>query len=179
MKRSGTGNTVVPHIVKGFTLLELLVVLVIISLMSALVVPKIAGSMVNLKLKTASKRVSAALRYARSNAVSEKRTYAAAFDFDKNRLSIFTSPIDGGENDEEPVEDEEGSASRPRVYDLPEGIRVEKGVAGDEEVDSGLFQIFFFPNGGSSGGHVILANNRGRSYRIGIDFITGIVEVID
>ena len=40
----------------GFTLLELLVVLVIISLMSALVAPKITGTMVNLKLKTASKK---------------------------------------------------------------------------------------------------------------------------
>jgi general secretion pathway protein H len=109
----------------------------------------------------------------------EKRTYAAILDFDKNRLSVFTSRIDGGENDEEPVEDEKASAPRPKVYDLPEGIRVEKGVAGDAEVDSGLFQILFFPNGSSSGGHVILGSDRGRSYRINVDFITGIVEVIN
>ena len=166
-----------PHSPLGFTLLELLVVLVIISLMSALIAPKITGTMVNLKLKTASKKVSAALRYARSNAASEKRTYAAAFDLDRNRLSIFTAPIDGGENDEEPAEDEKESAPGPKVYDLPEGIRVEKGVAGNEEVDSGLFQILFFPNGSSSGGDVILANDRGRWYKISVDFITGVVQL--
>ena len=166
-----------PHSPLGFTLLELLVVLVIISLMSALVAPKISGSMMNLKLKTASKKVSAALRYSRSNAVSEKRTYATAFDFDNNRLSILTSPIDDGENDEEPAEDEKESTPIPKVYDLPEGIRFEKGVVGNEEADSGLFQVLFFPNGSSSGGHVILTNDRGRSYQIRVDFITGVVRL--
>lgn len=161
----------------GFTLLELLVVLVIISLMSALVAPKITGTMVNLKLKTVSKKVSAALRYARSNAASEKRTYAAAFDFDNNRLSIFTSPIDAGENDKESAKDEREWAPGPKVYDFPNGIRMEKGVAGNEEVDSGLFQILFFPNGSSSGGDMILANDRGRWYKISVDFVTGVVRL--
>jgi general secretion pathway protein H len=78
---------------RGFTLLELIVVLVIISLMSALVVPKLAGPMSNLDLKTASQKISASLRYARSRAASEKTTYAAVFDFDKNRLVVIHSTI--------------------------------------------------------------------------------------
>ncbi|PJC76387.1 MAG: hypothetical protein CO012_01370 [Syntrophobacterales bacterium CG_4_8_14_3_um_filter_49_14] len=78
---------------RGFTLLELIVVLIIISLMSALVVPKLAGPMSNLDLKTAAKKISASLRYVRSHAASEKTTYVALFDFDKNRLVIINSTI--------------------------------------------------------------------------------------
>ncbi len=77
----------------GFTLLELIVVLVIIGLMSTLVVPKLMGPLSNLNLKTASQKISASLRYARSQAASEKVTYVALFDFDKNRLVISNPPV--------------------------------------------------------------------------------------
>jgi general secretion pathway protein H len=77
----------------GFTLLELIVVLMIIGLMSTLVVPKLVGPLADLNLKTASQKISASLRYARSQAASEKATYVALFDFDKNRLVVINPPL--------------------------------------------------------------------------------------
>ena len=82
---------------RGFTLLELIVVLVIISLMTALVAPRLTGPMNNLDLKTAGQKIVASLRYARSQAASEKTTYVALFDFDDNRLVIINPPLTMGD----------------------------------------------------------------------------------
>lgn len=161
----------------GFTLLELLVVLVIISLMSALLVPNMAGSLSSMDLKTAAKKTSAALRYAQSRAVSEKTTCAVCFDFNKRALFILTvakSPNDTG------MEHSGGDTAKPKkqkTYFLPDGIRLEKGVSSTGEMDSGLFRIYFFPAGGSSGGEVILTNDRGKQYSVSVDFITGVVKL--
>ena len=178
---------------RGFTLLELIVVLVIIGLMSALVVPKLAGPMSNLDLKTASKKISASLRYARSRAASEKITYVALFDFDKNRLVIINStipPLVKGDfhiNNREAfdrtlVEPPDNEKDRPggfKTYYLPDGVKLAKGVSREGDFNSGFFRIFFFPSGGSSGGEITVANERGRQYKINVDFITGIVLLLE
>lgn len=167
---------------RGFTLLELLVVMVVISLMSVLVVPQLTGSLARMNLQTASKKISASLRYARSQAASEKITYVAVFDFEKDRLSIMTGQeAQTGETIEETIEEDLDDGKerviRSKSYDLPDGVKLEKAVSGGDEIDSGHFQITFFPAGSSSGGDVILTNDRGKRYKISVDFITGIVQL--
>ena len=176
---------------RGFTLLELIVVLIIISLMSAVVVPKLTGPMSNLDLKTAAKKISSSLRYVRSHAASEKTTYAALFDFDKNRLVIINSTIppfakgDFHINSREAfertlVEQPDNGKDRPgelKIYNLPDGVKLTKGVSREGDFNSGFFRIFFFPSGGSSGGEITVANERGRQYKINVDFITGTVQL--
>jgi general secretion pathway protein H len=175
----------------GFTLLELIVVLVIVGLMSTLVAPQLMGPLSNLTLKTASQKISASLRYARSQAASEKTTYVALFDFDKNRLVISNPSPPAAEKGGLPVNNREASDKAPggpqengqdppdgsKVYDLPGGVKLIKGVSRESDVDSGLFRVLFFPGGGSSGGEITVANERGRKYRIQVDFITGTVQL--
>lgn len=160
----------------GFTLIELLVVLVIISMMAAFVGPRIAGSMSNMNLRTASKKIAASLRYARSQAISESRTYVALFDLDKNRVVIR-----GGQTAREGEEKDEGGGDQDRrqskQYELPEGVRLDKAMWGEYEGDSGFFRIIFLSNGGSSGGELVLSNDRGNRYEVKVDFITGTVRL--
>jgi general secretion pathway protein H len=176
---------------RGFTLLELIVVLIIISLMSALVVPKLTGPLSNLDLKTAAQKISASLRYVRSHAASEKTTYVALFDFDQNRLVMINSaipPVVKGDFhmnnretlDRRPVESPDNEEDRPsgfKAYYLPDGVKLAKAVSREGDVNSGFFQILFFPSGGSSGGEITVANERGRHYKINVDFITGTVQL--
>ena len=157
----------------GFTLIELLVVLIIISLVSAFVAPRIIAPLGNLSLKTASKKIVSALRYARSQAVSEYDGRVAIFDFELRRLMVFTGSAlpDTYRPDELPVDKAE------MVYDLPENVRFEQAVSGEEKISEGLFQVAFFPNGSSSGGKLILTNEGGLRYQIKIDFITGMASL--
>lgn len=160
----------------GFTLLELLVVLVIISFMVAFVGPRLADSITNTNLKTVSKRIAASLRYVRSQAISESRTYEAIFDLDKNRMVIRGSQT-AWEDDKTDEGDGDPDNRPSKQYDFPEDVRLEKAIWGDEEGDSGLFRILFVSNGGSSGGELLLRNDRGHRYRITVDMITGTVQV--
>ena len=73
---------------KGFSLIELLVVLVLISLFSAFVGVNVGGSLGNMGLKTATKKVAASLRYARSRAITESVPYVALLDLNQNRVTI-------------------------------------------------------------------------------------------
>lgn len=172
LKRPDTG---------GFTLLELIVVLVIIGIASALVVPRLVGGMGSLDVKAASGKVAASLRYARSQAVSQKVQYAAVFDLEHNRLTITPSSegIDGKEEDAAGS----GEESVPKkTYDLPERVFFERVPVGDEyvkdeETDAGISRIVFYSSGSSDGGGIALANDRGRRYIVRVDIITGSVEM--
>ncbi len=169
----------------GFTLLELIVVLVIVSLMSALIAPRLTGPMRNLDLKTAAKRISASLRYARSRAATEKAIYVALFDFDNNRLIVGDTPLamrDFLINDQAAIKrvlttQLDRHPERLKLYQPPEGIKLEKGISRENTVGSGFFPVFFFPTGASSGGEIMVANQRGRQYSVTIDFITGMVRL--
>ena len=162
---------------KGFTFIELLVVLVIISISAAFVGPRIAGSMSNMNLKTASRKIAATLRYARSQAVSESRTYAAFFDLDKNRVTIKGGVTSGNGEDENDGIARNQKNRLLKSYTLPDDVRLDKGVSGEQEIDSGFFQIIFLANGASSGGGVFLRNDRGNQYVVTVDFVTGTVRL--
>ena len=172
---------------RGFTLLELLVVLTIIGLMSVLVAPKLAGPLADLDLKTAAQKISASLRYARSQAAAEKGTYVALFDFDANRLVVdppaapaeTASPTPDNPAAGEPPEKANDRPPGQRTYRLPDGVRLVNGVSREGAIQTGLMRIAFFPSGGSSGGEITVANERGRRYTIHIDFLTGTVQLAE
>jgi type II secretion system protein H len=171
---------------RGFTLIELIVVLVIISLMMALVTPRLIGSLTKMNLKTSAQKISSSLRYARSQAVSEQTVYHAVFDFENNSIYIkkenpqddedtyFKSEIESAETD-----NSKSKRSGMESYILPEGVVIKKAIIANEEIVSDLFTIVFYPVGSSSGGSVVLMDEKERQYQINVDFITGIINLTE
>jgi general secretion pathway protein H len=160
---------------RGFTLFELLIVLIIISLVSALVAPRMIGHMTSINLRTATQKTAAVLKYARNLAASEKAVCIVVFDFDEQTLYI----VHGENEDDQQKQDLDGNEKKvdSRTYDFPDGITLEKAIMpGGEEKNAGQYRLLFFPNGSSRGGDVFLSNNKGRRYNINIDFITGLVS---
>ena len=169
---------------KGFTLIELIIVLVIVSIMAAMVSPTISRSLASLQLKTAARKVAAALRYARTQAVAQAKDYQAVFSFDEREVTVSPAESEGEESGEEKALPEEGGTQqsqeqeKPKVYTLPEEVKFLEFVAGEEEVNSGSTTITFRPNGSSDGGEVVLSDEaEKREYRIVVSFLTGAVEV--
>lgn len=170
----------------GFTLLELVVVLLIIGVMTALVTPRLIGSWTKMNLKSSAQKISSSLRYARSLAVSEQITYHAVFDLEKNGLFIKAEkPIYNDDNDlqdeNDSTETDNSQTEKPRSesYFLPDGVHIEKVMIGNDEIDSGEFEIAFYPAGKSSGGRVILIDEKERRLQISVDFITGIISLTE
>ena len=164
--------------IRGFTLLELLVVLVLVSLMTALVAPRLAGTLASTSARTSVKRIAAALRYARNHAASEKAVYVAAFHRESSRVAVGKLP----EFTEERAASSSGELLLidPKVFSLANGIRIEEiAKASGETDDADPARIVFYPNGASSGGKVIVADEKDRQSALSVDVIMGTVRLED
>jgi type II secretion system protein H len=163
----------------GFSLFELLVVLVIISLMSAMVLPKLTGRLSSLTLKTSAKNVAAALRHARNSAATEKIPFISDFYLKESRLHIFS--VARPETDPEITEAkiQKDAKSVDYDYELPAGIRFLDNDPDPKQAGNVKLSVFFFPNGSSSGGEIAVVNEDGRMYLLRIDLITGCVSIAE
>ena len=136
--------------VNGFTLVELIVVLVIAALLMALVGTSISRSVSGAEMRNAAKKLASSLRYTRTHAILVKSEQVFLVDTE-NR--IYTAPK------RDPVE-------------LPEGMNVQLSTARSELTSETVGGIRFYPDGGSTGGHVLLEAN-GRIYRVNVAWLTG------
>jgi general secretion pathway protein H len=134
----------------GFTLVEVMVVMVIAALMMGLVAASLSRSISGAEARTAARKVVASLRYTRSQAILKKEQ------------TVFL--VDTGERSYR-------APGREAVV-LPEGMDVLLTTARSEMTSEDVGGIRFFPDGGSTGGHVDLIVN-GREYRVDVAWLTG------
>ena len=150
----------------------------LISVFSAFVGVNVAGSLGNMGLKTASKKVAASLRYARSRAITESIPYVALLDLNQNRMTIKPDLVSSGSEKKSGDSAPNMKKSGAKHYDLPEDVKFKNALTYDgAESDSRFFAVVFMPNGCSSGGTILLENNRERQSAVKIDFVTGTVRV--
>lgn len=147
---------------KGFSLVEVVVVLTIIALSVALVKPSLSRFLRAVELKAAAKRISSILRYCRSEAVNSGQVYQVLFD--ANLREVKMKQFDSAK-------------SSPKTYPLPEGINLKEIDVESPENDSDLPAIEFYPSGGSNGGTIVLDQQEGTAYKIRVHFLTGVVEI--
>lgn len=183
----------------GFTLIEMVVVLIIMGLMLAFAGPRVAKSLFGLSVKTAAKKTAAMMRYARTRAVSSSTEYRIIFDAEKNDIILVSLPPDetayGPESDNASGEypdngldadeyERQPASSRQReikTYHLPDNIFLHHIVIGGETVmddgDDGIYQMSFYPNGTSQGGKITVSDPKERKLHVSADFMTGVVTV--
>ncbi|MDA3896816.1 MAG: prepilin-type N-terminal cleavage/methylation domain-containing protein [Desulfobacteraceae bacterium] len=159
---------------KGFTLLELLVVLVIISLVAAFVGPRILSPNNNIRLKTTASKVSSAMRYASNVATTEKKDIIVVFDLKNKRLCMM--PVQDFQEKDALLTNTKKNEGL-NEFSFPEEIMFMENLSTIEQIDSDTFIIYFFPNGTSSGGNIVLGNDRGPQYKIKVDFVTSIINI--
>jgi general secretion pathway protein H len=149
----------------------LMVVLVLISLSIALVTPSLSRFSRTIELKGAAKKVSTILRYCRSEAVHKGQVYQTLFDSNSREVRVQSMALK-----EEKDEKKQGQVA-PKTYPLPEGIRMKEVDHPSSQSPSDSPLIEFYPNGGSSGGTILLDSEDRIGYKIKVDFLTGMVKV--
>lgn len=139
----------------GFTLLELLVVLAIVALMTAIAAPRFAAALPGAELDSGARKLAAGLREARSMAVSTNRAVPFTLRGGANLYTIGR----GGESRQ-----------------LPGKLAITL-VTGRREI-SGANQgsIRFFPDGSSTGGRIELKGAGGKR-SIEVDWLTGRIRL--
>jgi general secretion pathway protein H len=139
----------------GFTLLELLVVLAILSFILAFAPPMVPKLSPTVELGNAARELAAGLRSARNYAVMKNRPGVFALDIGKGTYRVS------------------GDA---RGHQLPGDISISFLTARAEQVTNTTAQVRFFPTGGASGGKITLSKGT-RQYEVKIDWLTGRVAV--
>ena len=176
---------------RGFSLIELMIVLVIMTLVLGLAGPRVAKQMAVLHLRTTAKQLAASLRWARSQALSTGKTYNAVFDCGGERFIISDyaafleiDPLNPAQSpNDQGAPDSSAEARKPtlKIFELPDDIFISRVEIG-EVIDANpgkesIYQLTFFPDGTSMGGEIRIADEQGRSFIITIDFLTGIVSL--
>ncbi len=150
---------------RGFSLIELVVVLVIISLLTALATPTLTRTIRRQEIRGVSKRISAILRYCRSESVNKSRIYLASIDPSANTLTVQSA------------EEGEEKLTLQKAYSLPEEVKFGKIEVGKTLFDMPQPTFEFYPNGGSNGGTALIRRGETGGYSIEVDFLTGAVKL--
>ena len=139
----------------GFTLLEVLVVLVIASVMYVLIlgVPFRGASIAD--LKAAARNLASGLRQAQTLAMVTRRDALLTIDVQEHQYML------AGE-------------SAPR--NIPKDIELKLFTAQSELIDQNKGAIRFYPDGSSTGGRITVSAGE-RKYEVDVDWLTGRVSI--
>ena len=138
---------------KGFTLLEILIVIAISSTLLMLVVPNLYRSIAATDLPNATRELATALRKSQSQSISTFQQTSLILNVEERRYRLSFK---------------DGQFQLPKELDLTllTGAKLLQGVPGEEGA------IFFYPDGSSSGGRITLQRGK-RKQQIDINWLTG------
>jgi len=141
---------------RGFTLLELMIVVLVMALVLAVAYPSLSRGTAAIHMRATARDILNVFRYAREKAVTEQTGMQVAVLRDKQELVLSDDLGDGSQS-----------------YALPHDVKIQRlALAGTEVVDGPLI-VRFLPNGSAESAEVLLKSDNGSELRIVTDPITG------
>ena len=138
---------------RGFTLIEIIAVMVLLTIVATVVAMSFSKSMSSAKIEAASRDLVAALRYTRSQAIVRGTQAALDIDLEHN---TYQAP---------------GKA----IVQMPKDMRMQLVTAEIEQTGSSSGRIRFFADGASTGGHITVFLGQ-RRWQINVSWLTGQVS---
>lgn len=154
---------------KGFTLLELALVIILLSLAAYLVIPSLSRMAKAIELKGTAQKIAGILRYYRLVAIQKGQVHQILIDQGHKELIVRVLQA-------EKKEGTEFTWMEKIKYQIPEGLKLKEEIS-PGEYTAELPAIEFYPTGQANGGQILLADAEQKGYRIKISFLTGLVEV--
>jgi general secretion pathway protein H len=142
-----------PGRARGFTLIEVAVVLLILTLAAGLVLPSIVGATDAVRARLEIASVMAFLRYAREQAITRRETYEVGLGPDARTLLLTTG--------------KRREVKAARQIRPPARIAVQS---------PGPRTVIFFPEGRATGGAFLVEASGRRLYQITVDPLSGRVS---
>lgn len=140
---------------RGFTLLEILLVLFLMGLAYGLAVPMISSGAVTLELKGATRQLAAGLRKARGVAIAQRDEATLTVDVEQRQFML---------------------SGDSKTYPVSKKVELELFTAQSEQIGEKIGNIRFFPDGTSTGGRITLTA-QGSSFTVDVDWLTGKVVI--
>jgi type II secretory pathway pseudopilin PulG len=177
--------------VSGFTLMELLLVVVIIMIASGLAIPRMVRSYKGAKLRSSMRTVVMTSRYARGVAVLKQKHMAILFDQAKNSLEVVSVSSALGRDERSQFLDQRAAGpggapgepppfqvSSELVRPLADGIKIAEVKVGSKEQEyDGIYWVNFYPNGMCDRFWIRLTDEERKSATATIDPLSGAPKV--
>ena len=141
---------------RGFTLLEMLAVILLIGIAAAAVSISVTQGLASARVRAASSELAGALRATRAQAIV--RAEEQDFDVD-TRANTYRNV-------------------KKQDVPLPKGLRVSITSAKEDQPNDHTGRIRFFPDGSSTGGRITLQSGK-RQWHVNVSWLTGEVRVVD
>lgn len=139
---------------EGFSLIEVLVVLVILALSAGMVLGRGPSRSPSLEARAAAAQISQALRLARAQAISGGERVVFVLDVGLGGYRVGAGPVQA----------------------LPRGLALSMTAVAGLTTGERIGGIDFLPDGSSTGGRVGVAGGAARAW-VGVDWLTGRVSV--
>jgi prepilin-type N-terminal cleavage/methylation domain-containing protein len=165
----------------GFTLVELLLVMAILTIVVAIAAPKLAGFAIGRKTNYAAIQVVALAKYARTQAINDGRSYRLNFDTSANPPAIWLTVQQVGQQYESP------NSSWGNRVELAEGLTLRTDLTGQPSngtngpgAANGTY-IEFHPDGRTGDGpvHVWITDRQDRVIEMACLSPTELFRVLD
>ena len=140
---------------RGFTLIELTVVLLIIVLGFSVIASNISSGNQSAQLKAVARDLASALRYARGQALISHEEVAVAINLAENSYKV---------------------SNRDKTYHFSDEIDLTLVIAQDEFTDEETGHIRFYADGSSSGGRVTLEWGN-LTYIVDVNWLSGKIDI--
>jgi general secretion pathway protein H len=138
----------------GFTLVELVVVLVLIATLAGIGAMVIGQAMPGRQLRGAARDIAGQLRFTRAQAIAT------------GREQVFELDVAG----------KRWRAAESRSGDLPDDIELRVITARGESPVDGVAAVRFFPDGAATGGRIVLSVDDA-AWRVDVGWLTGEVTL--
>jgi prepilin-type N-terminal cleavage/methylation domain-containing protein len=150
----------------GFTLVELVFVMVILAVLLSFASPQLSKTAQRLRVEQAAFEMTQLMRYARNRAVTQEREMVWSWDNDARRAHVEAAAGSGAQEDE---------ASKAFEKRFLESARVAEGITLNLMRDGSLVDdVSFFPDGTSSLPFTIIEVSRGVNvYHVRVDGESG------
>lgn len=149
---------------RGFSLLEVMVVLVLIALAYTMLPKTVFSGVSGAELRSNVRAVAAGLRLARDTAINTRRE--ASLQLDLEQRSFVLSSLSAAV----------GAEQKP--HKLNDQLDVKLYTSQADLINEKVGFIRFYPDGSSNGGRVSIGVN-GRTFEVDVDWLTGHVTIND
>ena len=155
---------------RGFTLVELMVVIAVIAVLATMSAPSLFQNMADYKLNGTVRAIFATLQYARMCAASAGKEYRVRFFLDSTPQGYRLEQgnhFSGSDN----------WTARRAYHPLPEQVWINHATDYQGTHQSGTSIIAFNPQGTASSGGVYLKNSRGKIRSVKVSSSTGRIRI--